>query len=119
MNNFPVLKTGAVAQYPAERTPMFSTQVLRFVDGSEQRFGGYGAPLHQWAIQFSKLDETEMHAIQEFFRQMAGRAGTFSFTDPWTGTVYPSCSLASDELTETFVAESQGETMLTVRENRS
>jgi phage-related protein len=119
MNSFPVLKTGAVAQYPAGRTLSYSTQVLRFVDGSEQRFGDYAAPLHQWTIQVSALDETEMHSLQEFFREMAGRAGDFAFTDPWDGTVYPSCSLAADTMAETFVAELNGTTVLTVRENRS
>ncbi len=119
MNSFPTLKTGAVAQYPAQRTLNFSTQILRFVDGSEQRFADFGTPLHQWTIQLSRLDEQEMHALQEFCREMAGQAGTFSFTDPWDGTVYPSCSLGRDEFNETFVRELQGAAVLVVRENRS
>lgn len=35
---FPTLKTGATLQYPAQRATAFSTDVVRFVDGSEQRF---------------------------------------------------------------------------------
>ena len=38
MNEFPKLKTGAVAQYPAQRTTRYSTHVMRFMDGSEQRY---------------------------------------------------------------------------------
>lgn len=35
MQEFPLLKSGAVAQYPAQRAIRFSTQVMRFVDGSD------------------------------------------------------------------------------------
>lgn len=119
MTSFPALKTGAVMQYPAGRTVTFSTQTLRFFDGSEQRFADYGAPLHQWNIQFDLLDEREMKAIEAFFREMTGQAGEFSFTDPWDGTVYPSCSFGGDELDEAFSAELRGGTTLLVIENRS
>jgi phage-related protein len=118
MNTFPTLKTGAVAQYPAKKTGTYSTQILRFVDGSEQRFGDYAAPLHTWTIQVSLLDETEMHQIREFFRTQTGGSGEFSFTDPHTGTVYANCSLDNGTLVETFDAEMRGQTQLIVRENR-
>ena len=38
MANFPRLTTGAVTQYPSSRNLTYSTYVLRFVDGREQRF---------------------------------------------------------------------------------
>lgn len=119
MNSFPALKTGAVMQYPAGRTVTFSTQTLRFFDGSEQRFADYGAPLHQWNIQLDLLDEAEMKAMETFFREMTGQSGAFSFTDPWDGQVYPSCSFGGDELDESFLAELRGRTSLLVIENRS
>ncbi len=119
MSSFPALKTGAVMQYPAGRTVTFSTQTLRFFDGSEQRFADYGTPLHRWNIQLSLLDEEEMKAIETFFREMTGQTGQFTFTDPWDGTVYPSCSFGGDELDETFLAELRGQTSLLVIENRS
>ncbi len=34
MATFPVLKTGAAAQYPLDRGVRFSTQAVRFMDGS-------------------------------------------------------------------------------------
>lgn len=118
MNTFPTLKTGAVAQYPARKTETYSTQIVRFVDGSEQRFGDYGAPIHSWTIQVSLLDEAEMQLIRQFFRTQMGASGVFSFTDPWTGTVYANCSLDNSTLVETFDAEMRGQTQLIVRENR-
>jgi hypothetical protein len=43
-------------QYPAQRGVSCSTTALKFVDGSEQRFCNYQAPLHRWVIQLSLLD---------------------------------------------------------------
>jgi hypothetical protein len=116
---FPTLKTGAVAQYGSDRTRVFSTQVLRFVDGSEQRFPGYGTALLQWVIRLDLLDESELEALELFFESEGGRVGTFSFTDPWDGTVYPSCSFGSDELAMTFQDVARGNTQVVVKENRT
>jgi phage-related protein len=119
MANFPALKTGAVAQYGSDRSRQFSTQVLRFIDGSEQRFPGYGPPLLQWAIRLDLLDESEMENLAQFFEDEGGRAGDFSFTDPWDGTVYPSCSFASDDLALQFEEVARGKTQVFVKENRT
>jgi hypothetical protein len=119
MSTFPTLKTGAVMQYPGQRGAGFSTTALQFVDGSEQRFCNYQAALHRWVIQLSLLDQSELQEFQEFFREIAGPAGDFAFTDPWDGTNYPSCSLASDTMTAVLAGEWNGETSLTVLENGS
>jgi hypothetical protein len=119
MSDFPTLKTGAVLQYPAQRRTQFSTKVLRFVDGSEQRFQNYPTPLRRWLIQIDLLDQAELHSLREFFRTQNGAAGSFSFIDPWDGTTYPTCSLGSDELTEELQDELKGKTSLTVQQNRS
>lgn len=117
MSTFPRLKTGAVMQYPAQRGLQFSTTALEFVDGSEQRFCNYQALLHSWVIQLSLLDQSELQEFQEFFREIAGPAGDFSFTDPVDGTNYPSCSLGSDSMTAVLAGEWNGQTSLTVVEN--
>lgn len=118
MSNFPTLKTGATLQYPAQRATEYSTDVVQFVDGSEQRFRGYQTPLHRWIIQLNLLDETELHMLREFFRTQSGAAENFSFTDPWDGTVYPNCNLDGDEMAEELSSAEQGKTTLTVVENR-
>ena len=119
MATFPMLKTGAVAQYGSERSRQFSTTVLRFLDGSEQRFPGYGTALLQWVIRLDLLDESELENLEQFFESEGGRAGNFSFTDPWDGTVYPSCSFASDDLVLQFQEVARGKTQITVKENLS
>ena len=119
MSNFPTLKTGAVLQYPAQKGIQFSTAIVRYLDGSEQRFATYQTPLHRWMIRLDMLDESELHELREFFRTQNGAAGTFVFTDPWDGTQYSSCSIEEDEMTDTEADVSNGQTSLTIRENRS
>src|SRR5271165_847025 len=112
MSSFPTLKTGAVMQYPAERSRQFSNQVLRFLDGSGQRFRDFAQPLHRWVIRLDAIDESELNQLREFFRIQDGSAGEFSFTDPWDGTVYPSCSLETDAMVEAVVSEGRCRTSL-------
>jgi hypothetical protein len=116
--SFPLLKTGVVAQYGSDRSHDFSTQVFRFVDGSEQRFPAFGASLRHWVIRLSLLDESELTGIEAFFESVGGRAGTFSFTDPWDGTVYPSCRFEADDVALTFSDVARGSTNLTIAEVR-
>src|SRR4051812_27739574 len=118
MRTFPTLKTGAVAQYPAAREFEFTNQVLRFVDGSEQRFRLSGTVLHRWEIRLDSLDETELASVEEFFYQQQGVFASFSFQDPWDGTEYPDCSIEADTVTLESLAELRGRTFITIRENR-
>jgi hypothetical protein len=118
MATFPALKTNAVAQYPAARSFRFRNQVLRFVDGSEQRYRDSAGPLHRWEIRLAELDEGEMAALESFFADNQGSFASFAFTDPWDGAVYANCSLASDAADLTSVGEMRGQTGLTVAENR-
>ena len=118
MASFPHLKTKAVAQYPSTKTIQFQNQVLRFVDGGEQRYRDSAAPLHRWVIRLNELDEGEMAAVEGFFAANVGRFASFAFTDPWDGTQYANCSVQTDELKLASVEEMRGSTSLTVVENR-
>src|SRR5581483_10518443 len=102
MTMFPVLKTSAVAQYPFSSGTSFSTEVLRFVDGSEQRYSNYGQPVRRWAIHLDLLDEGELSAMRQFFRSQAGMVGRFAFIDPVTGTQYGNCSFDQGNLDGTI-----------------
>lgn len=118
MATFPVLKTGAVAQYPAERTARFATVIQAFVDGSEQRFRQMGSRLRRWVIRLEQLDDAELFELEQFFVELGGPSGSFSFTDPWDGAVHPDCSLEGDEIELGFESQGRGRTVLVVRENR-
>ena len=118
MATFPKLKTNAVAQYPATKTIRFQNQVLRFVDGTEQRYRDGNGPLHQWVIRLAELDEWELSSLEQFFAANQGRLTSFAFTDPWDGTQYSNCSLASDDLALTCSGELRCAASVTVIENR-
>ncbi len=115
MDTFPRLRTEAVTQYPFERTHRYSTEVLRFVDGSEQRFRQRGRPIQEWTVELQLLDEGEMHQLREFWVAMAGKAGIFTFHDPWDDTDYPNCQFASDAAAFHLDAEMRGMTTLRIR----
>jgi hypothetical protein len=119
MASFPTLKTGAVLQYPAKRTLQFTTDVMRFLDGNEQRYRDSPSVLHQWRIQLDLLDEGELGALDQFFLSNQGSFGSFSFTDPWDGTTYPNCSIVGDIFQFQSRSEMRGKTTLTICENRS
>ena len=118
MSDFPLLKTGAVMQYPAEKELGYATHVMRFVDGSEQRCREYSVPLHRWLIRLDLLDEMELATMEEFFLARQGSLDAFSFTDPWDGTPYPNCSFENEEAVIEYLGEGRGRTALVVKENR-
>lgn len=119
MSTFPVLRTGAVAQYPTPRTLGYSTSVVRFVDGSEQRFQAWASPLKKWTVHLDLLDEAELHRVREFFRNEAGGAGSFVFIDPFDNSPYSSCSLEAGVLPEQVTGSGSGVTSLVVVQNRT
>lgn len=118
MQEFPRLKTGAVAQYPAIRTTRFSTQVMQFVDGSEQRFREFSGPLRFWEIRLMRLDEEELDAMEAFFLAEQGGFGTFSFIDPFDDVEYPNCSLENPDVFFEYREFHDARTGLVVRQNR-
>ena len=92
--------------------------MLRFLDGGEQRFAGFRAPLKRWLIRLELLDESELAGIEDFFVEQGGQAGTFTFTDPWDGTAYTNCSFESDTMTADYRGRSDGAASVVVKENR-
>jgi hypothetical protein len=118
MSTFPVLKTGAIIQFPASRALDFTTDVIQFIDGAEQRFRGYGKPYRRWMIRLDALDETELQNARTFVEEN-GTAALFSFTDPWDGTVYPTCRVEGAGLLERLDGPARGATSLVIRECRT
>jgi hypothetical protein len=119
MASFPILKSGAVAQYPLVSQTQFATDVVLFIDGTEQRFRRYPAPLRTWTVRLDLLDEAELSATLLFFRTQRGMNGTFSFTDPVDGTVYPDCCFVSDSIQTSLDATGRSTTAVAIQQNRS
>ena len=72
MSAFPVLKTGAVAQYPLERSVRFPVQAVRFLNGSQQIYQLSAGGLRRWAIRLELLDEAEVAALIRFSEAQQG-----------------------------------------------
>jgi hypothetical protein len=117
MAHFPTLKTGAIAQYPAGRAQCFATHIVRFLDGSEQRYRDFSKSRGRWTIALDMLDDTELEVLAAFFAQNQGRYGSFGFTDPWDGMEYPDCSFEQDTHELSLQAEMRSRTTLIIREN--
>ncbi len=118
MSTFPTLKTGAVIQYPAQKEFRFATEILRFADGSEQRFREYATLLRRWVIRLDLIDQGELYLLREFFRTAGGGTNGFTFTDPWDGVSYANCSIEGGDMAGQLVEEWKGKTSVTVRQNR-
>ncbi|HEY3939364.1 MAG TPA: DUF2460 domain-containing protein [Bryobacteraceae bacterium] len=98
MATFPVLSSGAVMQYPAPVSFGRPAQVIRFIDGTDQRFIARGRALRSWQIKLNLLSEFEIAQIEAFFQAQAGEYSAFDFPDPFSGTSVPNCRLGGPGL---------------------
>ena len=117
MASFPLLKTGVEAQYPLVTQTQYVTDVVQFVDGTEQRFPRYAAPLLKWTVSLTLLDEGESNATLLFFRTLRGINGAFSFTDPVSGTVYDDCSFVADSIQTSIDSDGRSTTTVGIQQN--
>lgn len=116
MGRFPRLKTNAIAQYPAGAGSTRSTEVLRFVDGTEQRFRQWRGARRHWVVRLDLLDEAEVEEIRRFFEAQSGRFGRFTFVDPWTDEEFENCAFGSDSFEIDFRAENRAAATLVIVE---
>jgi hypothetical protein len=114
MANFPTLKTGAVAQYPLAVNTSYSTQFVRFLDGSQQTFRLYPAGLRRWTVQLDGLDEQELDSFISFAEAQGG--DPFTFTDPGTGVAVPNCIISGQQVDAGMAAEMTGQTQVVIEE---
>ena len=114
---FPSLRTGALAQFPLRRELRRASEVVRFLDGSEQAYRAASGERRRWLIDLALLDAREAAQLRAFFEQQKGRWGTFAFTDPATGQSYASCSFESDAFPEKQECEGRASASLVVYEH--
>lgn len=103
MANFPLLSSGAVAQYPTGFMIGQAAQVIRFLDGSDQRYLTQGRTYRQWQIRLDLLNDIEIAQLEAFFTAQEGDFSTFVFPDPISGDDVPNCRLAAPGLVSAYV----------------
>lgn len=114
MPTFPVLNTGAVTQYPLGFGVRYSTQSVRFLDGSQQKYRLIGTGLRRWTVKLDLLAEDELGALIEFVEQQGSAA--FTFTDPLTGASVPNCVLGGEQFDATISSNMSGQTTVVIEE---
>jgi hypothetical protein len=100
--DFPRLSSGAVVQYGSTAGYNWPCQVIRFIDGADQRFLARGRMLRRWRVDLQLLNESEVAAIEQFFGGISGELSTFDFPDPISGTVVPNCRVGTGDLTTEY-----------------
>jgi hypothetical protein len=118
MATFPSLSTGAVTQYPLINETVQPTQVIRFLDGSDQRFGVLGGRLRQWQVRLDLLTEGEIQQIELFFAEQLGDYMSFDFPDPITGSLVPNCRFTAPELITEYLGVHSDSTSFWISECR-
>lgn len=98
MATFPLLSSGAATQYPTTVTNGQGVQVVRFLDGSDQRYLNQGRTFRQWQIHLDLLNDTEIAQVEAFFVAQSGNYSVFTFPDPISGTDIPNCRLSAPGL---------------------
>jgi len=116
MATFPSLNSGAVTQYPTSVLIGQSVQILRFLDGSDQRFLQQGRQYRRWQIQLELLNESEMDQLEAFFLAQAGEYSLFDFPDPFSSQNVPNCRLGAAGIANDFVGVDNGSSTLWVIE---
>lgn len=104
MATFPVLSSGAIAQYPTALATGQAAQAIRFLDGSDQRYLTQGTMLRSWEIRLDLLNETEIQQVETFFALVEGDYSTFVFPDPFSGTNVVNCRLGAPTLVSEYMA---------------
>ncbi len=105
---FPALSTGSVTQYPLEIKTGQESQLIRFLDGSDQRYSVRARTLRQWRIPLTLLNENETQALEMFFADQLGSYSVFSFPDPYSGTLVPNCRFGEDAFQSDYVGVDDG-----------
>jgi len=72
MASFPTLQSGKVTMLPAVREKRHGTEVVRFVNDTEQRWKRHVA-LSSFELRFRDIDGYDLGNILDFYRSMKGR----------------------------------------------
>ena len=99
MADFPALRSGVVGMYPATLGVRFNTEVVQFVNDSEQRWAVAPA-LGDFELTFTDLNGYDFSILVDFFRSMKGQFDQ-TWTLPMGGQTFNSCTFMQDDITYT------------------
>jgi hypothetical protein len=82
MKCFPQLTTGATAQFPIRKWLRSRTVVNETSDSRQIKWEDAGGSSMEWELGFEGLSDEERDRLEQFFLEMEGRLGSFTFLDP-------------------------------------
>src|SRR3954462_2234731 len=95
---FPTLRSGSF-KYPLTRGKTYKTGVLRFMNGSEQRWKSV-AKLEPFVLEYRNLNGYDLSLLREFFRSAKG-AFTTDIELTLGSTTYSNLAFDQDDFTPT------------------
>jgi hypothetical protein len=102
---FPVLDTEVHVQYSAAKVRAIRHQAMRFLGDTRQGKRHTISSGERWRLRYESLNAVEMNRLRSFF-EANFNGTTFTFADPWTGSIYAACRFG--ELGLLVVAMSPG-----------
>lgn len=111
MPAFPTIKTSGAAEivsgYPYAETDEFPVQVEELECGKAYAVNWYTGPQSRvFILRYTVIEDAELVILEDFFRSMRGRLGTFTFTDN-EGVEWPKCRFDQDELKVDYTGVNQ------------
>jgi hypothetical protein len=79
---FPQLLSGALAQYPIEKTYSFRSVTNNMQDGRQLLFQDRGAARIRWTLSYVDLEQSELEQLRSLYNACSGNTLPFTFIDP-------------------------------------
>ena len=92
---FPQLASGALAQYPIQKTRLARTIKNVLTDGSMVPLADPGGSRLVWQLSYTDLAASDAGLLQSFFDACAGPFYAFTFIDPTENMLSSSADLAA------------------------
>ncbi|MBI4893441.1 MAG: hypothetical protein HY821_22660, partial [Acidobacteria bacterium] len=80
--NYPILKSGAAAQYPLSRRTRHHIVSTETPGGHVKRIQGGRTPEMGWTIRYEDLTDAEAGALEALYGASGGGLNSFRFVDP-------------------------------------
>jgi len=117
METYPNIRGGAViAQFPYSCELSYRTTAAEGDVGQKYTWANRATPLRRWTLTYSVLTEVEAATLLDFYSNVGGSSGVFSFADPRTGETVPKCRFDMPAFSIEYVAPGHYRTTITIQE---
>ncbi len=82
MTLYPQLASGALSQFPVQKTRRARTVINRASDGSTIKLADPAGEVIEWVLTYTDLSDDEAAALRAFFSAAEGTLNGFTFLDP-------------------------------------